>query len=116
MPASIIRGGDLVEVLRAPTVVDEYNREVKDWDNAVVFATGRGSIQHYLSLEEDIDRQTETEGARLFHDGSDLQGKVAPEDRIRYDGRVWEVTSPPQEWRFFGRYHHTEVFLRLVNG
>jgi hypothetical protein len=116
MPASIIRGGDLVEVLRAPVVSDEYNREVRDWANATVFATGRGSIQHYLSIEEDTDRQTETEGARLFTDGTDLQGKVGPEDRIRYAGRVWEVSSPPQEWRFFGRYHHTEVFLRLVNG
>lgn len=116
MSASIIRNGDLVEVLRAPTVTDEYNREVQDWANATVYKTGRGSIQHYLSLEEDVDRQTETEGARLFTDSSEMEGAVQPMDRIRYDGRIWEVTSPPQEWRFFGRYHHSEIFVRLVNG
>lgn len=116
MAASIIRNGDLIEVLRAETVTDVYNREVKDWENATVYKTGRGSIQHYLSLEEDVDRQTETEGARLFTDSSDMEGAVQPEDRIRYAGRIWEVTSPPQEWRFFGRYHHSEIFVRLVNG
>lgn len=114
--STIIGNGDLIEVLRAPVISDEYNREVRDWSNAYVSATGRGSIQHYLSLEEDVDRQTETEGARLFTDSSVMEDAVQPEDRIRYDGRIWEVTSPPQNWRFFGRYHHTEIFVRLVNG
>lgn len=114
--STIIGNGDLVEVLRAPVVEDDYNREVRDWNNYSVVKTGRGSIQHYLSLEEDVDRQTETEGARLFTDSPDMMNAVMPEDRIRYDGRIWEVSSPPQNWRFFGKYHHTEIFVRLVSG
>ncbi len=113
---SIIRNSDIVEVRRAPTVTDAYNREIKNWDSYTVVATGRASIQHYMALEEDNDRQTETEGARLFTQNPDMKGKILAEDRVLYDGRVWEVTSPPQEYRLFGRYHHTEMFVRLVEG
>lgn len=113
---SIIRNSDVIEVRRAPTVEDEYNREIKDWSSFTVVATGRASVQHYQGLEEDIDRQTETEGARLFTDTADMRGKILAEDRIVYDGRVWEVKSPPQEYRLFGRYHHTEIFVQIVVG
>lgn len=113
---SVIRNSDIVSVLRAPVVFDDYNREVRDWDNPVEVGSGRMSIQHYLALEEDIDRQTETEGARLFHDDPALKGLIQAEDRIVYDGRTWEVYSPPQEYRLFNRYHHTELFVRLVTG
>lgn len=116
MGTSIIRNSDVITVYRAPVVIDEYNREVYDWANATVVTTGRASIQHYMALEEDIDRQTETEGARLFTDTPDMQGKVIATDRVFYVGRFWEVTSPPQELRLFGRYHHTEMFVRLVDG
>ncbi|MET0463747.1 MAG: hypothetical protein ABW007_11360 [Chitinophagaceae bacterium] len=116
MGTSIIRNSDVVTVYRAPVVIDEYNREVRDWSNAVAVKTGRASIQHYMALEEDIDRQTETEGARLFTDTPDMKGQIEAVDRVLYDGRYWEVTSPPQEYRLFSRYHHTEMFVRLVEG
>lgn len=116
MPTSIIGNSDIISVLRAPVITDTYNREVRDWDNATVVKTGRASIQHYLALEEDIDRQTETEAGRLFTDTSDMKGAIIAEDRVIYDGRTWEVTSPPEEFRLFSRYHHTEMFVRLVHG
>lgn len=116
MGTSIIRNSDIISVYRAPVVTDEYNREVHDWSNAVVVATGRASIQHYMALEEDIDRQTESEGARLFTDTPDMQGAIQPTDRILYVGRYWEVTSPEQQYRLFSRYHHSEWFVRLVDG
>jgi hypothetical protein len=116
MGTTIIRNSDIVDVLRAPVVVDTYNREVRDWDNATVIKSGRASIQHYLALEEVTDRQTETEAARLFTDASDMRGQIQAEDRVSYAGRTWEVSSPPEEFRLFGRYHHTEMFVKLVNG
>ena len=116
MGTSIIANSDFIQVLRAPVVVDAYNREVRDWDNATVIKTGRASIQHYLALEEDVDRQTETEAGRLFTDTPDMRGQIQAYDRVIYDGRTWEISSPPEEFRFFSRYHHTEMFLKLVNG
>lgn len=117
MGTSIIRNSDLITVIRAAYATDAYNRTLRDWDlPPTTVVVGRASIQHYLALEEDIDRQTETEGARLFTDTPDMRGKIQAEDRVIYDGRTWEVTSPPQEYRLFGRYHHTELFLRLITG
>lgn len=116
MATSIIGNSDIITVKRAPTIVDEYGRSVKDWANAVTVTTGRASIQHYLALEEDIDRQTETEAGRLFTDTSDMRGVIQAEDRVIYASRTWEITSPPEEFRLFGNYHHTEMFVRLVQG
>lgn len=116
MATSIIRNSDIVQVLRATFSTDEYGSLVPNWASPTVVATGRGSVQHYLSLEEDIDRQTETEGARLFTEDTVFVGTLQAEDRLLYNGRTWEITSPPQEWRMFGRYHHTEIFLKLVQG
>lgn len=116
MATSIIGNSDIISVLRAPVITDSYNRSIRDWDNAVVVKTGRASIQHYLALEEAVDRQTETEAGRLFTDTPDMKGQIQAEDRVIYDGRTWEITSPPEEFRLFGRYHHTEMFLKLVEG
>lgn len=116
MGTSIIRNSDLVTVLRAPIIKDEYNRELADWNNPVTVIVGHASIQHYLALEEEVDRMTETEAARLFTDSYDMQSAIQPRDRVVYDGRTWEVTSPPEEFRFFGKYHHTEMFVRYIEG
>ena len=116
MGTSIIRNSDIITVIRGPYYTDDYGRTLRNWDSYTTVISGRASIQHYLALEEDIDRQTETEGARLFTDTPDMRGMIQSEDRVIYDGRTWEVTSPPQEYRLFGRYHHTEMFLRLITG
>lgn len=113
---SVIRNSDIIEVWRAPTTTDEYHREYFDWDNATLVTSGRASIQHYQATEEEIDRQTETEGARLFTDTPDMQGQILSTDRVKYNGRFWDVISPPQEYRLFGKYHHTEMFVRIVVG
>lgn len=113
---SIIRNSDIIEVYRATATLDTYNREYFDWTSPTLVISGRASIQHYQAVEEEVDRQTETEGARLFTDTPDMRGQILSTDRVKYDGRFWEVISPPQEYRLFGRYHHTEMFVRLVVG
>ena len=116
MPASIIRNSDIIEVLEPDMVPDEYGSIVEDWSSPTVIATGRASIQNYLASEEDIDRQTEIEGMRLISDDPALFGVIQATHRIRYDGTVYEVTSPEQLWRLFSKDHHIELFLRIVNG
>lgn len=116
MATSIIGNSDIITVKRAPLVQDAHGREIRDWSSSVTVVSGRASIQHYLALEEDIDRQTTTEAARLFTDTSDMRGMIEAEDRVEYSGRTWEVTSPPEEFRLFSRYHHTEMFVRYVDG
>ncbi len=113
---SIIRNSDTITVLRGTLVTDEYNRTYRDFTSPTTVGTPRASVQHYLALEEDIDRQTETEGARLFTDDPSARGMIQAWDRVVYDGRTWEVVSPPQEYKLFGRYHHTEMFVRLITG
>ncbi len=116
MATSIIGNSDIITVLRGTKVVDAYNTERVEWDSPTTVAVGRASVQHYLALEEETDRQTETEAGRLFTDTSDMRGKIQAEDRFVYDGRTWEVTSPPEEFRLFGKYHHTEMFVKIVVG
>ena len=116
MPASIIRNSDIIDVLEADLVSDEYNSLVEDWDNASIVASGRASIQNYLATEEDVDRQTETEGFRLISDDPALFGVIDARHRIDYNGTILEVTSPEQMWRLFGRDHHIELFVRRVDG
>lgn len=116
MPASIIRSSDIVDVVRAVKTKDEYNSEYLDWSTATVVASGRASIQHFLTTEDDSDRQTTTEGLRLISDDPALFNVFGPEDRIRYAGTDYEVDAPIQAWRLFAKVHHIEVYLKKVVG
>lgn len=116
MPATIIRNSDIINVLAPDLVEDEYNSIVEDWSTPTIVATGRASIQNYLATEDDVDRQTETEGFRLITDDPALFNYIDARYRIDYNGVILEVTSPEQKWRLFARPHHVEVFLRRVDG
>jgi hypothetical protein len=116
MATSIIRNSDFVSVLRGLKKRDEYNAEVIDWSNPEVVVTGKASVQNFLGTEDDTDRQTTTEGARLISDDPAILYVIEPTDRILYDGFTYEIDSHPQVWRLFGRPHHLEVNLRRVVG
>lgn len=116
MPASIIRNSDIIDVLAPSMVEDEYHSLVEDWTTPVIVASGRASIQNYLATEDDVDRQTTTEGFRLISDDPALFGVIQATHRIDYNGEILEVTSPEQMWRLFSREHHIELFLRRVDG
>lgn len=116
MATSIIRNSDLVDVIRAVKIKDEYNSEILDWSTPTVVATARASIQHFLGTEDDTERQTTTEGLRLISDDPALFDVIEPTDRIVYDGGVFEVDSPIQKWRLFARSHHVEMYLKRVVG
>lgn len=116
MTTSIVRNSDIVSVVRANKVKDDYNSFFLDWTAPAVVANGRASVQHFLTTEDDTDRQTTTEGLRLVSDDPALFDVFGPEDRIVYDGRTYEVDAEIQKWRLFGRVHHIEVYLKRVVG
>lgn len=116
MGTSIIRNSDLVDVIRGEIKKDEYNSEYVDWSNAQIVVTAKASIQHFLTTEDDTDRQTTTEGLRLISDDPALYEIMLPTDRIRYAGRTYEVDAEIQQWRLFGKIHHIEVYLKRVVG
>lgn len=116
MGASIIRNSDIIDVLRPLIRKDEYNADYSDWSVPQVVATGRASIQDFLTTEDDSDRQTTTEGLRLISDDPALFDAIQPTDRILYAGTTYEVDAPIQKWRLFGRMHHIEVYLKKVVG
>jgi hypothetical protein len=115
MTTSIIGNSDIVDVIRGNVVRDEYNADFIDWSNPQIVATGRASVQHFLTTEDDSDRQTTTEGLRLISDDPTLFDFL-PTDRVVYAGKTYEVDAEIQQWRLFGRIHHIEVYLRRVVG
>jgi hypothetical protein len=114
MTTSIIGNSDIVQIIRATETMDEYNLPVKVWN--ITVASGRASIQDFLTTEDDSDRQTTTEGLRLISDDPALFNRMLPTDRIRYAGIDYEVDAPIQNWRLFGKLHHVEVYLKKVVG
>lgn len=116
MATSIIRNSDVVDIVRGETKTDEYNSEYVDWTNAETIVSGKASVQHFLTTEDDTDRQTTTEGLRLVSDDPALFEVMLPTDRIRYAGRMYEVDAEIQQWRLFGKIHHIEVYLKRVVG
>lgn len=115
MGTSIIGNSDIVDVIRAVKRKDEYNSEYLDWSTPLTVATGRASIQHFLTTEDDTDRQTTTEGLRMISDDPVLFN-FEPTDRVVYNGDTYEVDAEIQKWRLFGRVHHIEVYLKRVVG
>jgi hypothetical protein len=116
MGTSIVGNSDIVEVIRGQEYTDEYNRTEYDFSHPTVVASGRASIQDFLTTEDDTDRQTTTEGLRLISDDPALFNVLLPTDRIKYVGIDYEVDAPIQGWRLFNKLHHIEVYLKRVVG
>ena len=113
---TIVGRGDIVQVLEATDVRDEYNSVVQSWTSPTVVAQGRASVQNYLANEDNVDRQTTVQGWRLISDDPALFDIIQPTHRVVYNGQTFEVDSPAVMYRNFNRNHHTEVFLRKVDG
>lgn len=108
---------DVVTVVRAPVVVDRYNNEVRDWDNATRATVGGCSVQPLDSsggLAITPGRDAVVTRWRLFApDGVDL----LPTDRIGWQGVDYEVDGDLERWSSpSGGLAHAEVLLRRVEG
>lgn len=115
MSVSIVANSDTIQIIRGTVTTDQYGSERIDWSSVTVHASGKATIQHFTSTEEDMDRQTTIEGLRLVSDDKRLFDFL-PTDRVVYAGKTYEVDGEIQLWRLFGKPHHVEVYLRRVVG
>lgn len=112
---SIIRNSDTIQIVRGTEVVDDYGSRRMDWSNPTVVAEGKASVQYFMTTEDNVERQTTIEGLRVISNDPNLFDFL-PTDRVVYAGEVYEVDAEVQQWRFFGKVHHIEVYIRKVTG
>lgn len=115
MRTSIVSGSDTVQIIAPTEVTDPYGSTRFSWSSPTLVAEGKATIQHFMASEDDDDRQTTIEGLRLISDDPALFNFDA-KHRVLYAGRTYEVDGEIQQWRFFSRVHHVEVYLRRVVG
>lgn len=105
---------DTASLLAVPLERSQY-KYVPDLDNATVLYTGLCSIQPFLGIEDEIDRDTTTSQCRLISDDSGFYQATA-QHYVQFDGKIWKIDGKPFIWRLGGRVHHVELNMRLVEG
>jgi hypothetical protein len=90
-------------------------RMVYDFDDAVLIHEGHCSVQPFLAIEDEIDRDTTISQCRLISDDSGFYQATA-QNYIMFDDVFWKIDGRPFIWRLFGRVHHIELNMRLVEG
>jgi hypothetical protein len=110
-PETIVR-------LRAPLVVDRYNKSVPDWPNAVETTFTDVQVQPSSATEPvEVGRTAAITHMRLLTPiGTDLD--LLRTDRVRWSDEVWQVDGEvarhmrPSD----GAVHHVEAMLKRVAG
>lgn len=107
-------GRQTVILLDAPLVAGAYNKQVRDWPNAVPTEVRRVTVDFTGSSEtKNASDQTVT-AARLF---MPPRAPVVTEwMRVRWRGRVWEVDGVPAVPELSGPLSGQVVDLREVAG
>jgi hypothetical protein len=105
---------DTASLLQVPLVRNQYDY-APDLDHAVTLYTGLCSIQPFLGIEDEIDRDTTTSQCRLISDESGFYQATA-QHYISLNGQIWKIDGKPFIWRYGGRVHHVELNMRLVEG
>lgn len=114
MPRSLMT--DKIQILQAPTVTTSLGEKVRKREDAVVIATGYGSLQLFFSTEYDVDRDTLNRLGRIISDDSNLSVINWQHWIVVNDGDWYEIDGQPQVWTLRGR-HHIEVGIkRLTDG
>lgn len=107
---------ETVVILRAAPVADRYGSQSsrqRNWADAVE-TTVRAGVQPNVGSETTGDRDQVASGIRVWLPaGTD----VTVVDRIRWDGKTFEVDGEPLPWRPpRGRSAHLEILARQVKG
>lgn len=105
---------DEASLVEVPLARSAYNN-IPDFDNAVTLHTGRCSIQPFLGIEDEVDRDTRVSQCRLISDDPGFYQATALH-YVEYDGFMWKIDGKPFIWRYYGRVHHIELNMRLVEG
>lgn len=107
-------GKQTITRIRATTTTDRHGNAVRDWGTAAELMIRRcavepGAPQEYL-LGRDADRIA-------FFVMAPLSADVVSSDRIRYAGRVYEVSGEPAPWPSdSGRLDYLAIVLQKWEG
>lgn len=105
---------DVVQLYEAPNVVTNLGETVRRFQDAVLVATGYGSLQLYFSAEYDVDRDTRQKLGRIITDDPALY-IVNWKHWVSVAGVVYEVDGNPQKWTLRG-LHHAEFNIKKLEG
>ena len=105
---------DTASLVSVPTVRDKYHTTL-DFDHTSTLYTGSCSVQPFLSIEDEVDRDTRTSQMRLISADSGFFQATAMH-YISYDSKLWKIDGKPFKWTIGGRVHHVEITMRLVEG
>lgn len=109
---------ETVTRLRAPTVTDPYQVQVRDWANAAELVITGVQVQPAKSDEPtEIGRAQVITHYRLFsRPGVDLD--ILPSDRVRWNGDTYFVDGEVGRYKhpMTGAVHHVEAALRRAVG
>jgi head-tail adaptor len=101
---------DTVERLRPAPVGDGYGNNRPDWTSPAT-VTLPAEVQPMSGDEDLADQNRTTTRWRLFlNAGAD----IVATDRIRWDGRLFEVDGDVERWKRRGVEHHIEAVLTRV--
>lgn len=105
---------DHADLVSIPYVRTPYHNAY-DFDNKQVLYSGSCSIQPFLSIEDEVDRDTKISQCRLISSDPGFFMATA-QHYIDFDGKLWKIDGKPFIWRIRGSVHHIEINMRLVEG
>lgn len=105
---------DTASLVSVPAVRDKYHTTL-DFDHATTLYTGLCSVQPFLSIEDEVDRDTRTSQMRLISTDTGFYQATA-QHYISWNSALWKIDGKPFIWRINGRTHHVEITMRLVEG
>lgn len=101
------------KLVRIPLIRGSYNNK-PDFDNIDIIFEGPCSVQPFLGIEDEVDRDTTISQCRLISDNPGFFVATA-QDYIEYDDVLWKIDGRPFIWRL-ATPHHIELNMRLVEG
>ncbi|HSN24011.1 MAG TPA: hypothetical protein VLS45_07560 [Methylomicrobium sp.] len=104
---------NVAKLVRIPMIQGPLNR-TPDFDHPQVLYEGPCSVQPFLGIEDEIDRDTTVSQCRLISDEPGFLAATA-RDYIEYDGELWKIDGRPFVWKL-SVPHHVELNMRLVEG
>jgi hypothetical protein len=104
---------DTAKLVRIPMIRGSYNDQ-PDFDHPVTLYEGPCSVQPFLGIEDEINRDTTITQYRLISDDPGFFVATA-RDYVEYQGELWKIDGRPFIWRI-ALPHHIELNMRLVEG
>lgn len=105
---------DTASLVSIPMVRTAYKNE-PDFDNPTILHTGLCSVQPFLGIEDEADRDTTTSECRLISTDPGFFQATA-QHYVEFEGQLWKIDGKPFIWRIRGSVHHIELNMRLVEG